>query len=96
MSATGKWAPIDLGGFRLYTVKVTIAATAEYPRDQRFECVSAGRSPTDAAERIKAIYVNAGNNEVYARGFALNVFQPPSWSDDDIPEPDDPRFSKWA
>ena len=100
MSSRGKWAPIDLGGFRLYLVVLRFEATTTQAASSK-ELVSVGRSPTDAAERVKSIYTSAWRDagchrEMTAKGYPLNVFQPESWSGDEIPEPGDPRFGKWV
>lgn len=96
MSVHGKWCPVDLGGFRLYLVVLTFPAIPGGRGECSNELVSFGRSPTDAAERVRSLYVEAGHHsDIRAKGWPLNAFQPESWSNEDIPEPGDPRFGKW-
>lgn len=92
----GVWTPIDLGGFRLYEVR------CRYRRFSNgrevfdvFTRIAFGRTPTDAAQRVKATWADHDQANVECSGFALNVFQPPSWRSDEPPEPGDPRFGRW-
>lgn len=95
---SGTWQPVDLGGFRLYLVRV---AFPQYDRGSFTghrsikELVAAGRSPTDAANRVLATY-RGQPIPPDVTGYALNVFQPESWRRDGIPEPEEKeRFGVW-
>jgi hypothetical protein len=89
------WKPIDVGGFRLYKVVVFFPAT-DLIAASRKHVISAGRTPTDAAQHVLETYKDMPNFEdIHAKGYPLNVLQPASWWDDEVPEPNDPRFGKW-
>ncbi|MBA4136547.1 MAG: hypothetical protein C0518_04445 [Opitutus sp.] len=85
------WKPIGVGGFRLYEVLVTFEQFGHKERK-----IAVGHSPSDAAARVLESYRGRLDfDDIHTRGFALDVLQPVSWWNEDVPEPGDPRFGRW-
>ncbi len=76
------WKPIDIGGLRLYEVRISFFNHPQW-NERR---IIAARSPTDAAEIYKRLTAEAiYQEEPHIKGFAVNVCQPEDWWDESVP-----------
>jgi hypothetical protein len=76
------WKPLDVGGLRLYEVRVYFANHPQW--NERH--VVAAKSPMHAADIYKRIHSDAvWIEEPYIKGFALNINMPADWWDKGAP-----------
>ena len=77
-----EWKPLDVGGLRLYEVRVYFTNHPQWNEHH----VIAAKSPTHAAEIYERIHKDTHWIEKpYIKGYALNVLQPSDWWDEGVP-----------
>lgn len=77
------WKPLDVGGLRLYMVRICFNQHPEWDKDM----IVAAKKPSHARDIVEEIYKDTPFIEQpYFIGFAFNVLMPESWWVDGVPK----------
>jgi hypothetical protein len=87
------WKPLDVGGLRLYEVRVMFINHPQW--NERH--IVAGYSPTNAAERYKECVKGAiWEEEPHFSGHPLNILMPADWWESGAPDGYCEKCHRWT